>query len=127
MVYTDHRQFPVEKGSGRAPDEAAAPRELRGKGMKNKNKNARWQGRALSVSERKTRDLVKIGELAAEYDILPSTINFYTREGILPEAARSRGGYRLYEREQALAILKRIDYLQNVKRLSIAEIKKTLQ
>lgn len=73
-------------------------------------------------SERK--NLVKIGELAKMFSVLPSTINFYTREGLLPEDNRSQGGYRLYNPDKALAKLKKIDYLQTSKRLTIEEIKK---
>lgn len=94
--------------------------------MKNKNKKYTAGLRILSAKEAKAQKLAKIGEIAQEYRILPSTINFYTREGLLPEDARSVGGYRLYHRERALAKLARIDELQNVKRLSIEEIKKRL-
>lgn len=69
---------------------------------------------------------LKIGELARRFSVLPSTINYYTREGLLPAAKRSQGGYRLYEQDLAVAILKKIDYLQKTKRLTIAEIKKRL-
>ena len=94
---------------------------------KNKNKNYPSRGiRVIAAKEGKGQNLVKIGLLAQLYGILPSTINFYTREGLLPEDARSRGGYRLYNRDKTLELLKRIDYLQNTKRLSITEIKKVL-
>jgi len=93
---------------------------------KNKNKTYGRTGRTILASEGRSRNLVKIGELARSYNILPSTINFYTREGLLPEAARSRGGYRLYHRDTSLALLKKIDHLQRDKRLSIEEIKRHL-
>ena len=70
--------------------------------------------------------LVKIGEMATKYQILPSTINFYTREGLLPEDARSIGGYRLYHRERTLKLLRKIEMLQDKKRFSIKEIKKNI-
>lgn len=70
--------------------------------------------------------LVKIGQLAVLFKVLPSTINFYTREGLLPESGRSRGGYRLYDPEKAMSILAKIENLQAKKRLSISEIKKLL-
>lgn len=72
------------------------------------------------------KKLVKIGELAKMFSVLPSTINFYTREGLLKADGFSQGGYRLYHRERAIKILEKIDYLQNKKRLTIAEIKKLL-
>jgi len=70
--------------------------------------------------------LVKISYLAELFSVLPSTINFYTREGLLPEDGRSKGGYRLYNPDRALKILEKIDYLQNKKRLTIKEIKKLI-
>lgn len=72
------------------------------------------------------KDLVKIGELARLFSVLPSTINFYTREGLLSADARSQGGYRLYKADKALKVLAKIDYLQNTKRLTIEEIKRLL-
>lgn len=93
---------------------------------KNKNKNTRSSSIPI-VSTRAARDhnLVKIGDIARDYDLLPSTINFYTREGLLQEDARSIGGYRLYDRDRTIAKLKRIEKWQN-DRLTIAEIKKLL-
>ena len=80
--------------------------------------------RRINISN---KNLVKIGELASLFSVLPSTINFYTREGLLPADDHSQGGYRLYNSKKALDILKKIDYLQNEKRLTIEEIKKTLK
>ncbi len=95
--------------------------------QKNKNKKYKTLGfRVIHASEGKTQKLMKIGEIAQQYQLLPSTINFYTREGLLPEDARSRGGYRLYHRDRTIERLRRIEHLQNVKRLSIEEIKKVL-
>ena len=72
------------------------------------------------------KKLVKIGELAKMFSVLPSTINFYTREGLLKPNGFSQGGYRLYHSEHAMKTLEKIDYLQNKKRLTIVEIKKLL-
>lgn len=72
------------------------------------------------------KKLIKIGELARLFSVLPSTINFYTREGLLPEDGRSQGGYRLYDRERAMRVLKKIEHLQHKKRYTIEEIKKVL-
>ena len=73
-----------------------------------------------------SKKLVKISNLAELFSVLPSTINFYTREGLLPEDGRSKGGYRLYNPTKALKILERIDYLQKKKRLTLKEIKKLI-
>ncbi|MCX6785896.1 MAG: MerR family transcriptional regulator [Candidatus Komeilibacteria bacterium] len=72
------------------------------------------------------KKLLKIGELAGLVSVLPSTINFYTNEGLLKAAARSRGGYRLYDKDYALAQIKRIQKFQIDKRLTIEEIKKLI-
>lgn len=74
----------------------------------------------------KDTGLVKIGELANMFSVLPSTINFYTREGLLRADGRSQGGYRLYNPEKAIKVLKKIDDLQNKKRYTIEEIKRLL-
>lgn len=68
--------------------------------------------------------LLKIGQLAKKYDVLPSTIHFYTNCGLLPEAGRTQGGYRLYQENVAIKRLETIRQLQETKRLSIEEIKK---
>lgn len=93
---------------------------------KNKNKTYARGTRVLAAKDAASIKLVKIGEIAQELQILPSTVNFYTREGLLPEDARSRGGYRLYHRDRTIERIRRIDELQHKKRLSIAEIKKVL-
>ncbi len=93
---------------------------------KNKNKKYARGLRVLSAKDAALIQLVKIGEIAQEIGILPSTVNFYTREGLLPEDARSRGGYRLYHKHRTIQRIQRIDRLQHAKRMSIAEIKKAL-
>jgi len=67
---------------------------------------------------------LKIGELAKEVGCLPSTIHFYTQEGLLQEVKRSRGGYRLYDPVEAPKRLRQIFNLQEKKRWRIEEIKK---
>jgi len=78
--------------------------------------------------EKRIKDtgLVKIGELAKMFSVLPSTINFYTREGLIKENGRSQGGYRLYDPNKAMRILKKIEELQTKKRYTIEEIKSLL-
>lgn len=67
--------------------------------------------------------LLKIGELAREIDRLPSTIHFYTQEGLLKPQSLTKGGYRLYEKQSAIRIIKQIEKLQYQKRFTIEEIK----
>jgi len=71
--------------------------------------------------------LLKIGELSQIVGVLPSTINFYTNEGLLKELSRSRGGYRLYQADYAVRRIRSIQKLQQDKRLTISEIKKFLK
>jgi len=71
-----------------------------------------------------TSKLLKIGQLARKYDVLPSTIHFYTSCGLLPAHSRTQGGYRLYHEAVAIKRLEAIRQLQEKKRLSIEEIKK---
>jgi len=74
----------------------------------------------------KNKNILKIGQLAKIAGVLPSTIHFYTQEGLLKPVGRSRGGYRYYDRDQSLKTVERIFNLQNKKRLTIQEIKKIL-
>jgi len=75
----------------------------------------------------KNSGLLKIGQLARLAGVLPSTIHFYTQEGLLRPKGWTRGGYRLYPQEETLRVLEKIDYLQREKRLTISEIKKILK
>lgn len=72
----------------------------------------------------KEGDLLKIGELAKLVGVLPSTIHFYTKEGLLKFADETPGGYRLYDKHQALNRIREIQSLQAIKRLTISEIKR---
>ena len=40
---------------------------------------------------------MRIGELAKKSDIPASTIRYYEKEGLLPDARRSSSGYRIYD------------------------------
>lgn len=72
-------------------------------------------------------NLIKIGELAGLAGVLPSTIHYYTKEGLLKFADETAGGYRLYHRGQALHRLKTINKYQKKLRLTVAEIRKKLR
>lgn len=72
-------------------------------------------------------ELVKIGELARLAKVLPSTIHYYTKEGLLKFADETPGGYRLYDRIQALGRIRAIRLLQLQNRLTISEIKKKIK
>lgn len=71
--------------------------------------------------------LVKIGDLARTLNILPSTIHYYTQQGLLTFNATTQGGYRLYDLSGASRRIKTIQQLQLKKRLTIEEIKRALK
>ena len=71
--------------------------------------------------------MLKISQLAKQVGVLASTINFYTNEGLLKEASRTKGGYRLYEPAYAIKCIRQIQKLQQSKRLRIDEIKQYLK
>lgn len=73
------------------------------------------------------KNLLKIGQLARLTGVLPSTIHFYTQEGLLKPVGRSRGGYRFYDKERSLRVMDRIYSLQTKRRLTIDEIKKIIK
>jgi len=57
------------------------------------------------TSARKMRlekGLLKLGEVAEEAGVRPSTVKFYTMEGLLEPVVFTRGGHRLYERESTV-------------------------
>ncbi|WP_457634334.1 heavy metal-responsive transcriptional regulator, partial [Oceanithermus desulfurans] len=64
--------------------------------------------------------MLRIGELARAAGVSVDTLRFYERRGLLAPAARSEGGYRLYD-EAALA---RLAFIQRAKALgfTLAEI-----
>ncbi len=72
-------------------------------------------------------ELIKIGELAKLAKVLPSTIHYYTKEGLLNFAAETPGGYRLYDKTKTLKRIRIIQDLQSKNRLTINEIKKKLK
>lgn len=71
--------------------------------------------------------LITIGKLAKLANVLPSTIHYYTKLGLLKFADETVGGYRLYDQKAALQRMKTIADFQIRKRLTIAEIKVKLK
>jgi len=72
------------------------------------------------------KELLKIGQLAKLTGVLPSTIHYYTSEGLLSAAEHSQGGYRLYA-PSAVQRVRTIQRLQEVRRLTISEIRQQLR
>ncbi len=66
--------------------------------------------------------LLKAGELAKQAGVLVSTIRFYTKEGLIKSSALTPGKYNLYDEDEAITSLKKIESLKK-KRYTIKEIK----
>jgi len=70
-------------------------------------------------------DLITIGRLARDAGVLPSTVRYYVKEGLLQVTDHTPGGFFLFDRASAL---KRIERIQSLKehRLRLAEIREQL-
>ena len=68
---------------------------------------------------------MKIGELARRAECPAETIRYYEREGLLPEAARTPGNYRVYAR----AHMERLSFIRNCRSLDMTlnEIRQLLR
>ena len=60
-------------------------------------------------------DLLRIGEVARRGGVRRDTLRYYERRGLLTPAARSPGGYRLYD-ESAVA---RLEFIRNAATLGL--------
>jgi len=61
------------------------------------------------MSGKKTdRNLLRIGEIARVARVPLSTIRYYTDIGLLRVAAYTKGGYRLYDSEETLSVIRKI-------------------
>jgi len=54
------------------------------------------------------KTLMKIGEIAKVAGVPLSTIRYYTDIGLLKVATYTKGGYRLYDKEETVNIIKKI-------------------
>jgi len=72
------------------------------------------------------QDLVKIGHMAKLAGVLPSTIRYYTKLGLLEVAATTPGGQRLYDKEDTL---NRVRMIKSIERqcLPLQTIRKILE
>jgi len=70
-------------------------------------------------------NLVTIGKLARGAGVLPSTVRYYVKEGLLQVTDHTPGGFFLFDR---VPTLKRIEHIQTLKeqRLTLAEIRERL-
>ncbi len=83
----------------------------------------------MAVPTRSTRDkrvpgALTVGQAARTVGVSPSTLRLWERAGLV-QTVRSRGGYRLYS-AASLSLLKRIEYLRDVRLLNVAAIKEAL-
>ena len=69
-------------------------------------------------------EYLRIGELTQQVEVAPSTVRYYEEIGLLPPAARTESGYRVYHR----ADVERMRFIQRAKTLdfSLEEIKEIL-
>ena len=74
---------------------------------------------------RHAADLVTIGKLAREAGVLPSTVRYYVKEGLLQVTDHTPGGFFLFDRTSALKRIERIQALKE-QRLTLAEIREQL-
>jgi DNA-binding transcriptional MerR regulator len=66
---------------------------------------------------------VTTGKLAQAAGVLPSTIRFYVKQGLLSVAGQTQGGFFLFDLASSLQRLQHIQELKSRERLTIAEIR----
>jgi len=71
------------------------------------------------------RNLLRIGEIAKVAGVPLSTVRYYTDIGLLKVVSRTNGGYRLYDREEALSIIRKIRPVVD-RRRTLLQIKEDL-
>jgi len=78
------------------------------------------------MSRKKTdKTLLKIGEIAKVTGVPLSTIRYYTDIGLLKVATHTKGGYRLYNREETLSVIRKIKPVVD-RRRTLRQIKEDL-
>lgn len=80
----------------------------------------------LSRKERLGRGLLKIGEIAKLAGVATSLVRYYTDIGLLRVADQTKGGYRLYDREETLRIIREVKPPVE-RRRTLKEIKENLE
>ncbi|NIM02564.1 MerR family DNA-binding transcriptional regulator, partial [bacterium] len=73
---------------------------------KENNKNKAIE--RLSRKERMGKGLLKIGEIADLAGVTTSLVRYYTDIGLLRVAGYTKGGYRLYDREETIRIIRQV-------------------
>jgi len=80
----------------------------------------------LSRKGRLEKGLLKTGEIAKLAGVAPSAVRYYTDIGLLKVAAYTKGGYRLYAREETLGIIRQVKPAVE-RRRTLREIKESLE
>lgn len=80
----------------------------------------------LSRKERLGRGLLKIGEIAKLAGVAPSLVRYYTDISLLKIAGYTKGGYRLYNREETIRIIRHVKPSVE-RRRTLKEIKENLE
>ena len=80
----------------------------------------------LSRKERLGRGLLKIGEIAKLAGVTTSLVRYYTDIGLLRVASYTKGGYRLYDREETMRIIRHVKPTVE-RRRTLKEIKENLE
>ena len=65
--------------------------------------------------------LLKIGEIARESGVRESTIRYYTEIGLINVAETTDSGYRLYDKDETVRMLKAIKEVKS-NRLTLSQI-----
>jgi len=80
----------------------------------------------LSRKERLGRGLLKIGEIAKLAGVAPSLVRYYTDIGLLRVTSYTKGGYRLYDREETMRIIRQVKPTVE-RRRTLKDIKESLE
>lgn len=94
--------------------------------MTPKENDRRKKIERLSRKQRLGRGLLKIGEIAKLAGVATSLVRYYTDIGLLRVASYTKGGYRLYDREETMRIIRHVRPSVE-RRRTLKEIKQNLE
>ena len=93
--------------------------------MAPKENDRRKKIERLSRKQRLGRGLLKIGEIAKLAGVTTSLVRYYTDIGLLRVDSYTKGGYRLYDREETMRIIRHVRPSVE-RRRTLKEIKENL-
>jgi len=94
--------------------------------MAPKENDRRKKIEKLSRKQRLGRGLLKIGEIANLAGVATSLVRYYTDIGLLKVDSYTKGGYRLYDREETMRIIRHVKPSVE-RRRTLKEIKENLE